>query len=1692
MPDQPHKTRRIKRLAIALLVVFVLVFFLPFLTKPQEAKAFPGEALAAAVWRYVKDKIDKAITVARKGAVDLAFKNALKVYLTKVAEDTAVWLASAGTGQKPLFVTDPHYWTNLSDAAAGDFLDTLSTNTFGINVCKPLDPRKQFSVESAVRALVDPANACQNECKREYTAAQTTDGPQIGPPIDLSLTLPDAEDILGQFRAAIAGGVDPTKPALDAGEPFSTFCDGPITASECLSIYERDIQTYKFTIDKDYKVCLNLCSANKRVARCTLSQIGENIDKAKNSSLLPKLTKYFEPGENDIGQILTLSEKAQNAATKAEQEARDAQNAKVQPLKDPVTGEIKTPAPITEEAAKAGLSPENSGKAYEVYTGSPVADAIGVFTNTLTKRLLKRIFERGLNPGAEPGTSFSNITGGVSGVQAARMEFASLAQPDFKSGGSSVSLDELSACPDSDPSQNNCVLDEGFRQAIEEGLTVKEAIDTGFLDAKKPLGYKSISPSVEPDFREGYPYRSLLILRRLRIIPVGWELAAQTARTTKIVTLSDAVAGYDQCDQAKGTWTPLCGLVDPNWVLKAPLTYCKVSGATAALTSQDYFPDPLFPDAPQVRQIGRANSCVDEQSCLQEDENGNCLSYGYCVQERPSWKFGGQRCDGYFHSCDTFTDPAGVEVSYLKNTLDYEQCTATNAGCQWYCMNYDPGKADFTCEPVASGDAKNRAYYTAKVATCDASAEGCREYIRTGNNSNLTANGGFETFVGTADDGIADSFLGWQASGIVTKAVSGANSGAVAAEINGSAGQQFKASFDTGFFPNGQDYTLSFYGKGASGACSGTFGIQGTEKPAIPYFKSEPVTYTNAWQRYTTTLHFDASKAYANNIVTVFFETNGCSALLDDVQLENGGTFSSYKDYGSTNKIYLGKSRLSCRQEEVGCDLYTSATDKIPGVATAEDSCSKDQVGCRAFLEVPITDNGTDPTVAQRTGKRCDNDQSKSCATSAECGGGACLPSVSLIPSTGRVCSAADVGCEEFTNLDEVARGGEGKEYYTYIRECRKPPDPNQKTFYTWLGSETTGFQLKAYNLVKDGGGGPAYIAGFPAAEAAKCNATTFNNTSSPDYSADCRQFYDASLNIFYRFYAKTISISDDCHPLRNTIDGVIYSAVPSEGTTCPASSFQCREYRGPAGYNTRTILSDTFDDGDTAGWTGGTASAESLSFGGSSMRVPSAVQTSGGNIPNQLHQGRSYIVSFWAGAASSGDKTLTVSFAGGTETFAGTAVTKWDSTAGSGSPPPGGPLWKFYTLGPLNLDRSVDTDPAGVDGDPTDELQFTGTGAFYLDNIKLTEVSDNVYLIKDTAKLCKGNENCDRYTNRAGKEFFLKGFTRLCSQEKVGCEAVIDTYNSDYPFSKDYNNGSHPSGSGNLNVPGDSIALLVNDPKAYCSAEQQGCTLYGQPTFGTRGEYCKNKPAQACSTSSTSPISCPAGTGPCVASDVTIAKYDAAYLLNDPDQYDSTLCKSGEVGCNAWTNKRTNETAYFRDPVPRTCEYRTDVIIEGVKMPDWYKTGTSGLDVLNDVCKVKSPAPQPAGTVFPLSPYTQPAGTCSNSPSTYCQADADCGSGDCILWGGICPTAQAGCKEYRDITDPSACYSNCLMTVDQNSGDPVKVNADCSVDTSGVGTNNGCRGYWYLEQTVASNATECNGSVDDDLGCRAFFSPDQ
>jgi len=755
-----------------------------------------------------------------------------------------------------------------------------------------------------------------------------------------------------------------------------------------------------------------------------------------------------------------------------------------------------------------------------------------------------------------------------------------------------------------------------------------------------------------------------------------------------------------------------------------------------------------------------------------------------------------------------------------------------------------------------------------------------------------------------------------------------------------------------------------------------------------------------------------------------------------------------------------------CLKSEVGCELYTPTNGDpgVPGVASSADICPAECLGYQSYLQ-----EETDFT-SGRYVQFIANERPK-------------------------YCSAKYAGCDEFTNLDEAAKGGEGREYYSQLRACQKPAPagPNDAgTYYTWEGDDTTGYQLKVYQFKKSQSGSLSseapctnLIYSAEANGANRCADPAVNDAALVDllgstgYSnlniylnylrnndptsstvlnqpivdelhkfglcvrqeasgyyyfdptnpsnniaimanPDCREFYNQAGESDWRLMSKTVSISDDCHPYRRTMtqpDEVtaeadcrnrggywndysecIYMAIPNQGQPCPSQFVGCRQYSGNRGNNIRNVLFNDFENG-VDNWQNGTLSPAANNPGGSSLK----------NNSNQLSRqvyigkGKTYLLSFWA----KGDQVFKL----GDIKFSGTSNPDYYfATTDEVSI---GPDWQRYELGPVVVDWGEG------DGYFEQALQINipNGETIYLDNVLLKEIKENFYLIEnswftpfacdnilqkpygtgtsaaDATREDKGEMlGCSVYTDRAGQTWHLKSFDKLCRLGAVGCEALIDIYNTDDWRGKTY----HPDDKSAVIVPADRIVYLVNDSKYNCLADNKGCTAYGLPQITAFDE---------------------------------VVGYETVYLKNDPNRYDRDLCWHNELWCEEYLNPNMRSTSYFKNPGNKICEYKEASNI-------WVVQGTNrecdGVSILQTIG-----ATQPRGWHNPYQAYYEHFQTVINYGGTTdfeSYADGEVRGSleideDYQGWVGACPAAQSGCSEFIDPV--AAIYKNEIINPD-------------------------------------------------------------
>ncbi len=1452
--------------------------------------------------------------------------------------------------------------------------------------------------------------------------------------------------------------------------------------------------------------------------------------------------------------------------------------------------------------------PLNGQSGETTYTGTGAADILKSITSFLNSPVGKYLAQKfknecGFNPSACKGPSNAKSTvgqllfgsGGATGIAGAQQQFAQLGQVDFITGD--PGRNEISV---TDQLTSGGLIDAQFRSAIEEGVTVQQAIDRKLLDVKKTFGFdkNGIQPA------NGYTYRALQYLRKFRVIPIGWELAARYSEqfdrrdlslgfltgqypmcgnalvcsndSTKVCTPANAstvcgaaatcglpearpslsvcsndltktcVADTDCSDPSgsnNGTCgaSPYCGLVDPNWVLKAPQTYCRRQGAGEEIQTKEFICDQnnIHKDTGDIQDpanldsssdngapnciksinnnkpdIGRwvisrnADTCADVQSCIAENEDGTCIAFGYCVQEKDTFKFDGTQCSEENGTCTTYVDDAGDEATYLANTLDFQNCSADNAGCQWYCREFDVVNGRWTCtEQDRDGSTGKTMNFTESAASCSATQAGCRQFIRTGNGTNLLSNSGFESYTGGTLDGVTTAvFAGWSTIGQInaypvkpTDVAITSNNGAAVKLTSSVTTSGLSQSFTIGSPLYERTFVGSIRAK-ADTACTAQLTVS-TDVSTI----TTNIAVTTSWSTFSATNSVGSSSSVTSNstAVTMTITTNGCGAAnltVDSAQLEEG-KLTQYKDYGAVNLVYLNGTRQQCTPLDVGCQKYTPTGRgaAVTGIVRDSNRCSADKVGCGTYSLEPIT------SLPQRAGGP-----------------------TNIVPTRAQACSAADVGCEEYTNLNEVARGGEGKSYFKSVKQCVKPDqlngsNPVQQTYYTWTGDAKRGFVLRAYNLVQSnisqGGGGtapctklsvgtsavpPTCVDDSASLSAGLCSANDLAT------NPNCGEYYDANLNVFYRLRSATISVTADCQPFRNTIDAgnntdLVYYLSPKENVSCRAAAASCRAYTGNAGKTTRQIFTDTFEAGSTTNWVNANSapSNASVNVGGHSMLI-SPTQSAPGTafmprsvLDGKLTAGKAYTISFLAAAAEDVTPRPRVevylgNVSGNTFTYdRNNAGQRFDPLGGvtvnwNSGITPSGPEWNTFTLGPLTHDNITNV-----------SIGFIAVGGpVYVDNIVLTEVNDTLYLVNTSVPICAPSDiGCAAYRDATNATQYLKSFSRVCSEQVVGCEAMIDTQNSTTPFAQTVKN---------ITTPPDAVVTVVNNKNAACGANGKGCEALGLPIYST---------------------------------DRSITGFKTVYLKNDPDRYSQDLCLAEEVFCRAYTIKGGG-AAFFKDPGTGTCDFRKSQSGNG---GTWYITGT---DI---VC----PTVTPPATGRPIGASCSPVCQGGERDGRACLANADCAGGSCVgdpanagkissgsgavvgqcttsdqcttsaggqqntcvYLAGLCPEGQNGCTEYRDPADPVSCRAECPYI--QQGASPIYVDASCAPTTcsggdnagqncqtsdqcsgggSCIGSNGssttgfpGCRSYFYLRGSVEDNAGECNGVIDPKTGCRPF-----
>ncbi len=1608
------------RFTVSVFISSVTIALILFLGSATILHAQVG-ATAATIVSDIPAAVTKAQDTVWKSflkAGQISLMNSLRAAVNQLAFETATYIGSGAQGQKPLFMTEPFpKWLNKqADKAAGNFIEEFSK------------ARKDSGGNELLidKIFADKFDICSVDLN-------------IQARISLGLT-----DYSGQGNGVKESRCTLTNIYKDTLEQFDTLYGG------------QDPQ--------------------------------KRAEYFKNLAL-----GSFHPATTDLGASLNIFDAF---SKKVSVERTDAEKNRIetggwQGIVSTISGDYIAPPETVKK--RLNSAQDRLDENFWQQSGDIFIDAANIFLNQLALTAFNRLIED-LGKPRGSSSSLTNFSGQstVGGVTEIQQRASTILQARFNERADYNVLAQLSSCTNEDkPGPTNCVITEQFAQAIQKHLTVTQSIRDGLLDGDKRLGYDE--QGNEMSYRDGYPYRSLVILRKYRVLPVGWEVAAQYIKLhpqeTKNLTLNDLIACFSDTDDEvyPGIEDAWCrGLIDPSWVLKIPQMFCGMEGygpellsasaipsntgyctastdsctgnSTSPKCKSDYTPctesgsectgNPsgfTFCNFTVGRslEVTRNNSyCADEQSCIKENSNGSCAYYGYCSEEKRRWVFNQETpnsCEARNNTCQSFRSDEGVAAAYLENTLDYENCGPNQVGCKVYATTGTYVSPTLTTpEKIIWNSTENLRYFNKNLANCDSTKEGCHEFIRTTDNidTNIIANGSFESsvcistinsetllpsennpFINEVGAQVGDGCKlttipapggnieipnsswyirvnsGSAKAGIVNdKSDHGSNS----LYIEGAAGLYSVAGGTPNFFPSGfvlepeRYYTLTVSVNVNAGAVRAGFGT-----PAAG--QSAQSTAIDSWQ--TLVINYYTPKDNVPN--SIFIEGVDASAkfYIDSVKLTPGQASTSFNDYFGSNVIYekllpaylesacyvnpgtdynfkanapasCFKFARKCTANEVGCVQYTSVDTgiSVTGKVKAKDYCPSSCIGYNVFIQQPNNFNA--------------------------------LESAYFIPKTAKACSAQAVGCTAFTNLDKLASGGEAVENFSYLRRCIKPDANSCDQFYSWEGSDESGYQLKVFSLEKSGSEPASTMT--PEEEALVCNAAIFKKLpSEPGYNYDCREFYGRDGTVSYHLYTKTISCSEDCHPYRREVANAaecsagggdwdatqgrcLYYAIPSEGTTCSAAEVGCQEYTGNIAGNVRTITIDDFEStiDPTAGWLRGVQSNTALNLGGHSLLGTDIEKTVGESVRRNY----SYTISFLAKAQAGSTVVSSIDLHNKDNQVAsfmtnGAGVTNTD--------------WRLYTFNLTNLDHEVTPigGPGSGPGGSTGEvLQIKFSSAVYIDNIRLTEVPNRYYLVKnswETPDECDqdivGNYalrymlGCSKYTDSSNQGYNLHSFSQLCQDSAAGCEQMIDTQNSRDHRKKLYNDTNddgicQPTETSCVEVPADTMINVVYDKTKLCDFGSKGCSRLGQ---GTKYD--------------------------------NILTFADVYKKTDSDTYNTTICNSNAVGCSQWSDSN-NGVVYFKDPGNQVCEWRLKQGLEANNY-GWYEK------------KVKRCGPNGTGALCSADSECSAGQTCAmvtdDIPCSYA-SDKTIGPGGSTgrisqpsEWAGACNADQAGCTEY-------------------------------------------------------------------------------
>ncbi|NCD00782.1 hypothetical protein EOL94_01710 [bacterium] len=1491
-----------------------------------------------------------------------------------------------------------------------------------------------------------------------------------------------------------------------------------------------------------------------REPNCTMSKMtqawGDELDRIKDmqsENFLQEFYGFLEPEGNSLSVSLELMQGMEFKERTSTEDAKDyllATKGEDESAISDVGGQKKDlPGSSQKDVEAAEEQIKNSiGKT----TGDALVDAANVFLNQLALKAyekgLQMVMNRGANSSEEEEGTPSWISEALSdpdsdssyGSSQVKAELKKVIEPRFDVQGDFDVLAKLSSCPSFNTGQNvlqsadNCVMDQDFRQAVSEKKTVGEALDEGYL--KKDWIFTGVDQKA--DFNESYTYRSIMILRKYRIVPLGWEEAVLRAHDEgQVTTLQDLVSCYAVDDEyntfsnnfpSNASWCR--GLVDPNWVLKAPLNYCAKSGYGYVLSKEviEGFGEGenRMPSSFHVARVD--DYCADSKTCIKEKSDGSCEAYGYCTEEERTWNFEEDSCEPVFNTCETFKDKeSGKTVSYLKNTLDYSNCNADSVGCQGYSTS-----GVYMQEDDVIDWKNNELIYLKNTTDCQESSENCDQLvsIKPGYGHNFVRNGSFDLV--EEKDQWGSKYCNSNSSQYVENCLS--EDGYISEySADLSKFNLDEVNIEVGpsdYNISGNSYFLSFYAKGCSE--NDTFGFldeDGSVYNEVNLLEDDDWNYYRIFRAYL-------DDRYLGNEVSFYIDSNSCK--IDNLKLEMGEKATRYTEFGSSNLVYQ-----KMIPEYLWSVCYTNPFSGSKNFTLKEDApdicrnfarrCNEDEVGCETYTELDNLSNTVTAKVSIQD--KCDEDCNNYDIYAQKDDYFSSSKIEKFIPETAETCSASAVGCNEFTNLDELNQGAENREYYKTIRQCVVPDGNSCENFYTWQGSGSGSPQLVSFNLEINTGLNQGQINNggklkLTESDSGLCSKEIFKlPPSHPDYNPDCYEFYDEDGNISYHLYSRTITCSNNCHPYRLTEKNVdysiteeikcsgsdkhwdedaevcyycknngswndeynacVYDAIPGLGETCSANDYGCKEYDGSKGNNTRIVSADSFNNQFLSDWEVGVCfnalklSGESLNKDGSSMYFDSNIEVCGESTTKREDNEDSkegFVKRFFGKIAKADltDDNMKISKTFGRIIENGNAYSL-----------------KFLAKSVNNIELKVYFEnEAGEESvfnsieDSNDTLTISGDDAWHvyevvLDNISHIVDSEEELVLKIVSPSLSQKPTIYLddiiLTEIIDKYYLIQNSWEtpdICyydvldnyrgSNYNLGCSAYSDRFGNT-EYLREFSSLCQDSAVG---------CQLMLDTKN-STDEYNGKIYHDVDDDGTCGEEesgCFQTEAdEYIYAVYDSNYSCARQDKGCERlgkiNDVGEKDiFSDVYVINDPDYYDFNLCKENSLDCKAWTNASGLEV-FFKDPGEKLCEWR-----QSSNGGDWawYKKTNKKCDINNngEAEEFENTCNSSSDCYISGAYYEDGNGSCSQNEDcrlNVCNEDTS----TCSLTGNVC-TNNDSC-ENTNICVSGYCANSCIG----NEGDyPCEVTSE---NTLGYGGVNG-----EVYQPINSWVGECSASA--------------